>query len=194
MDTMSELLSPGAASGNAQLFLWAAVLVLVGLMASLGTVAELILSRRRDTGARLMRVFLYMAFPGLIVVPVMMLADQYDNGLLGLALFFYVVLYVLFCYYLGRRIGRVQGRKSISDLVGLDSPNEIEDAQDRLFESRMRYPLRADVVKSIGEMAKAREAERRDEDRVAAGRPPGAEDVDVVEVESGREDKSGVTS
>lgn len=71
------------------------------------------------------------------------------------ALMFYVVFFAVFCYYKGWAAGRTVGRKEITELLGLDSPDQIADTQDRLFESRLRFPLRMDVVKSIGDLAQS---------------------------------------
>ena len=149
-----------AATGYAEWGFWLAAGLALALLFLVNVVAQAMLSRGSDVVMRLFRLGVYLILPLLAIVPaLLMLASRMGQGV-GLGLLFYVVFFGLFCYYLGKRVGTELGRKHISDLVGLDSPDNIEDAQDRLFESRMRYPVRADVVKSIGEMAKRREAER----------------------------------
>ncbi len=142
------------------------------LLVFLNPAVEALTSRRRDVVARGVRIALYLLVPPLAVLPslVFLVAGAEPGG--GIWLFLYVVFFVLFCYHLGKRIGLVQGEGRIRELVGLDTAENVEDAQDRLFESRMRFPARADVVKSIGEMAKKREMEVRAAEKRSVGRPP----------------------
>jgi len=168
--------------GNANLIIWVAAVLSLLLLLLIGMMAEIIVSPRRDFAARVVQTAVFTLIPLLAFVPALTLAVVTD-GAVTYALAFYVVLYALFCYYLGKRVGVFRGKKQISELVGLDTADSIEDAQDRLFESRMRLLSRSAVVESIGRMAKEREAQRLEEERVAAGRAPTTTEVDAEEVE-----------
>lgn len=159
--------------------LWFSAAIALFLLLTVGLMSEIVTSKRRDTVMRFLKVFLYITIPVLAVVPGLT-ATAGTDFLLSAALIFYVVFFVAFCYYLGKRVGVNQGQRQIRELVGMDSTESVEEAQDRLFESRMRFLSRAEVVESIGTLAKAREAERLERERAAAGRPAST-DVEAVE-------------
>lgn len=172
---------------NGNGIVWLAALLALLLLAGVSFVAEVFMSRRRDLSIRLLRTTVGILVPALALAPGLTRMAYDENLLSGLALLVFAVFFALFCYYLGKRVGTEQGRKRISDLVGLDSADNITDAQDRLFESRMRFPNPADVIKSIGEMAKANEAERLEKERAAVRelkdkQTASAADMDDVEV------------
>lgn len=149
-------------------WLWAcaalAALLLLGLNSFVAS-----LDGGRDGGVRLFRMLVYLLVVALLFIPALLLAVTYPG--VGYGLLAYVLLFSGFCYYAGKRLGWRAGRKHISELVGIDTPDRMEEVQDRLFESNMRLPARAQVVNSIGEMAKQREAEQRERERAGVGRP-----------------------
>jgi hypothetical protein len=64
------------------------------------------------------------------------------------------MFFPLFCYYLGRNIGRARGASEMSERVGLEMFDSVEEVQDRLYESRQRIPSQAEVERSIIALAK----------------------------------------
>ena len=152
------------------------------LLVFLDPVAEACSGRRQGVGARVARIILFFLVPALAVFPALVLAGSDSGAGVGLWLLLYVVFFSLFCYHFGKRIGLVRGEARLRELMGLDSKESTEDAQDRLFESRMRFPLRAEVVKSIGEMAGKREVGNQAAERRSGGYA--ASSVPIIDLSS----------
>lgn len=191
--------------GTTNVTIWAAAALLLLLLVMVGVVAGIISSRQREFTMLVLKTVVFMVLPILAVVPPLVLwAETVDwesigsttkqgdagavaeavatSGTVTFVVVFYVVLLAMFCYHLGKRVGREQGKLHIRELVGMETMETIEDAQDRLFESRMRLPSQTEVVESIGRMARAREAARRAEELQAVGREPEVDDVTVESV------------
>ncbi|MDR3077283.1 MAG: hypothetical protein LBV15_00790 [Planctomycetota bacterium] len=157
---------PGRAESLLELFLgtgyllWAAAALAFVLLILLEPVAEIWIGRRRDVSARLMRAVLFILVLGLEAVPPFLIAWES-----GAAVFFQVLFFPIFCYFLGKRTGWDAGRDHLSELLGVESRVGLEEAQDRLFESGMRFASRAEVVKSITDLVKAREETRAGAER-----------------------------
>lgn len=185
LDTVESVTGAEALSalpmGSINAVLWISAAVALVLFVGIGMVSEIAVSRRRDIVMRVLKISLYITLPVLAVLPALTATAGTDFTLSG-ALIFYVVFFAGFCYYLGKRIGRHDGQRYVRELVGMESGETVEEAQDRLFESRMRFATRSEVVDSIAEMAKAQEAERLDQERGdASGRD---DEVSVVAVEA----------
>ncbi|MCC8190202.1 MAG: hypothetical protein LIP77_06130 [Planctomycetes bacterium] len=155
------------------LVIWGSALLSLMLLFTVGSIADIFTSRRRDLIMRFMQSVVFLLIPLLGLVPAMAAVIE-TSGRVGYGMVLYVAFFAMFIYYLGKDVGINQGKRHMGELVGLDSPGNLEDAQDRLFESRMRFPTRAGVVESIGRMAREREAEKLEAERLAAGRkaPP----------------------
>lgn len=138
--TMNQWLTPDSV-------LWVAAVVSLALLALSGPVAEIMLSPRRDGGMRAAKVALYLCISLVVLLPCLVLLT--GETVTGTPCGLYLVFFSIFCYYTGKRIGAENGRRSISDLMGLGSAKSMEEAQDRLFESRLRLPSRNEVVESI---------------------------------------------
>lgn len=135
-----------------------------------GPLHRLAAGRGRDAASRLLKGGFFVALPLLAFFPA--LTVETPGPLFNIVLLIYIVLFSLFCYYMGKRSGWTSGRKELSDFVGLDTPDDVEDVQDRLFESRLRFPVRSDVVASIAALARARQPEQPGDEQQ---RPGGAE-------------------
>lgn len=139
--------------------LWLPAAVAFSLLVMVKGVSEVLCARGYGGAVRMYRGALYILIPLLLLLPSLLI----DTGgsIINAGLLFYILFFSGFCYYLGRNLGWKAGRRNLSELIGMETPESLEDTQDRLFESRMRFPHRGDVVKSIGELAKA-EAEARE--------------------------------
>lgn len=170
--------------------MWVAAVVSLLLLIGVGPVSEVFMSRRNDGGMRFLKIGLFFTLPLLIFFPALILLM--GETVRGTPCGFYLLFFSLFCYYLGKKTGFSQGRSHMSDMIGLDQFDSIEEAQDRLYESRQRLPGREDVVKAIGGLAKKKpvpgfqpeEYEDEDERPPRRGRRRISEVMDVmVEVE-----------
>lgn len=140
MDFMNRWITPESV-------LWTAAVVSLLLLALSRPVSVVWISGRRDGVMRVYRVLLYICVFFLVFFPCLVLIS--GETVKGTPCGLYLLFFSLFCYYLGKNIGMEKGRRGIADLMGLDAANSIEEAQDRLFESRMRLPGRNQVVESI---------------------------------------------
>lgn len=163
--------------------MWSAAGVALALLVLTRPVADIMTSGRRDGTMRGLKVFLYLLLFLEVALPALLLVT--GEGGTTPATGLYVLFFPLFCYYLGKGIGRRQGRQAVTELVGLDSFDNIEDAQDRLFESRMRFPRREEVIESIGALSKAADKANQQPPAVKnaeAGSGDTNEDDDIFEV------------
>ena len=146
---------PGQGEPRAEVFFdagslpWIAAALAFALLVLAEPAADIWSGRRRDGLARFMRAGLFLMVAALGVVPPLAAREA------GMGLFFHAVLFPVFCYQLGKRIGWGAGRRHLEELLGIESRDGLEETQDRLFESGMRFPSRAEVVKSITDLAKA---------------------------------------
>ena len=132
--------------------MWGAAGVSFILLIFVGPVSQVVASSRHDGVMRLLKIVLYFTLPLLVLFPALVLLT--GETVSGTPCGFYLLFFSLFCYYLGRNTGHEKGRRELSELIGLEAFDDIEDAQDRLYESRQRYVSREDVVLSITNMAK----------------------------------------
>ena len=134
--------------------MWGAAGVSFVLLIFAGPISQVVASGRNDGVVRLLKILLFFILPLLVLFPALVLLT--GETVSGTPCGFYLLFFSLFCYYLGRNIGYERGRRELSELIGLEAFDDIEDAQDRLYESRQRYLSRDDVVLSITNMAKGR--------------------------------------
>lgn len=140
MDFMNQWVTPGNV-------LWLAAAVSLLLLVFSRPVFAIWTSGSSGGAMRAYRTVLYVAVFFLVFFPclILVVGETVDGLPCGL----YVLFFSLFCYYLGKNIGVEQGRRAITDLMGLGTGSSIEEAQDRLFESHMRLPGRSQVAESI---------------------------------------------
>ncbi len=136
---------------------WVAALLALALLLFSGRVAEMRSMRGADPMVWLSKGFLFALVALLAFFPALLV--ETPGAEINFGLLFYILFFSGFCYHVGRSSGWRTGRRHLGDMLGMESPEHMEDTQDRLFESRLRYPSRADVVKSIGELAKAHPGE-----------------------------------
>jgi hypothetical protein len=134
--------------------LWAAAAVSFLLLCLAGPIAGAWLDRGRNGGKRAGRAVLSIAIPAAGLIPTLVAADATGFGIV-----FHAIFFSLFCYFFGQSTGWTQGSDHMAEMMGIESPNAVEEMQDRLLESGMRLPSRAEVVKSISELARKRETE-----------------------------------
>lgn len=147
IDFMNKWITP-------ETVMWGAAGVSFVLLVLSGPLARIVVSRRNDGAVRLAKILLFFTLPLLVLFPALVLLT--GETVYGTPCGFYLLFFSLFCYYMGRNVGFERGRREISELIGLDAFDSIEDAQDRLYESRQRYLAHDEVVLSISNMAKGR--------------------------------------
>ncbi|MDR2392366.1 MAG: hypothetical protein LBE84_11900 [Planctomycetota bacterium] len=146
-------------AASAQVFgagwwLWAAAAISFLLLCLAGSIAGAWSNRPRG-GRRAVRAVLCAAIPVAGLFPALAAAEA-----LGFGILFHAIFFSLFCYVLGQRTGWTQGRDHMRELMGIESLDSVDEMQDRLLESGMRFPSRAGVVQSIVELAGKRKAEK----------------------------------
>lgn len=134
--------------------LWAAAIVSFILLLLVRVVSDIMISPRRDTGTRMLKVLIILALIVLVGFPFLVLitGEKVNGTPCGCFLLFFP----LFCYYFGKAVGYGKGHRYVWDLVGLNDFDNIEDAQDRLYESRLRFPDSGSVGASISELSLGR--------------------------------------
>ena len=132
--------------------MWLAAFVSLVLLVFVGPVSEIFLSRKNHGTMRLLKIALFFTLPLLVFFPALVLLM--GETVRGTPCGFYLLFFSLFCYYLGKKTGFSIGRSNMSDLIGLEMFDSVEDAQDRLYESRQRLSSREEVIKSIAGLAK----------------------------------------
>ncbi len=132
---------------------WAAAAASFLLLLLSGPLSRVAASPRRDGAVRLVKVCVAIFVPLLALFPALILFTGEEVP--GAACSIYLLFFSLFCYYMGRGAGRARGRSEISDRVGLDLFDSVEEAADRLYESRQRFATRGEVEKSIVSLAAA---------------------------------------
>ena len=140
--------------------LWAAAAVSFALLVLTVPVAGILSSQRRDSVMRLMKVGIILLLIVLVGLPFLVLVTGEKAD--GRAVACFLLFFPIFCYYQGKILGLEKGRRNVTDLIGLDDFDNMEDAQDRLYESRLRHPRRESVVQSIKDLS-------------AGGKPAGGE-------------------
>jgi hypothetical protein len=155
---------------NNDTVMWTAAVVSFVLLVLVKPVAAVWVSERRDQTMRLLKVILFLVFFVLVLIPFLVLIT--GETVKGTPCGLYLLFFPLFCYYLGKNRGTESGRRSVTELVGLDTFDSIEDAQDRLYESRLRFPTRELVSASIISLSRERNAggDPEDEDDIAPRR------------------------
>lgn len=163
--------------GSINAILVVSAIAAFAMLVGVGVVTGIVLSRRRDGIMRLFKSLAFIAIFAVTAIPCFLLSAG-SAFLVSFALPFYVVFLAFFCYYLGKGVGEQRGRQQFRDLMGMDSSESIEDAQDRLFESRMRLPCRSEVVLSIGNLAKENRQAACDADQPADDGTNGSDGTD----------------
>ncbi len=127
--------------------MWGAAGLSFVLLLLSGPAARVAASARRDGATRAAKILLFFAVALVVLFPALVLMT--GEVVPGVPCGFYLLFFALFCYYLGRAAGRARGRSEVSELIGLDMFGSVEEAQDRLYESRQRHATRGEVEQSI---------------------------------------------
>ncbi len=133
--------------------MWSAAAVSLVLLLLTVPVASVVTSGRRDVLMRLAKILFYVVLLLLFLFPcLVLLTGEVASGLpCGL----YLLFFPLFCYYMGRRLGSRSGEQHQRELFGLDLFDSPEEVQDRLYESRLRFPSPVSVSDSIVELSRS---------------------------------------
>ena len=143
---------------SANTVIWTAAAAAFLLLLLVRPVSEIWVSKRRDTAMRVMKVVLYFAIIMMIALPFLVLVT--GETVSSAACGYYLLFFPLFCYYLGKRAGDDRGRADVRELIGLEMFDSMEDAQDRLYESRLRFKRHDEVVESITALASEEDGKR----------------------------------
>ncbi len=143
---MNQVLTPDAV-------MWAAAAASLVLLVSVGAVRFVLAGGRRDAGFRALRIALVLVLMLTAGLPLALFFA--GEAVSGLPCGCFLAFFPLFCYYFGKGLGYEKGRGGLADLVGLENAGDVEDAQDRLYESRLRFPSREAVLTSIARLTRA---------------------------------------
>lgn len=145
LDTVNSILT-------ADWILWSATAISFVLLILIRPVSGILAGGGRDSVTKALRAVIVLMIVLIVALPFLILAA--GEPVAGLPYGCFLLIFPLFCYYFGRGVGHEKGRKGIMDLVGLDEYDGMEDAQDRLYESRLRFPKREGVSASIAQLTR----------------------------------------
>ncbi len=137
---------------TADALLWAAAATSFLLLVLTVPLASVLTSSRRDSTVRVVKILFYVVLILLFLLPCLVLLT--GEAVAGLPCGLYLLFFPLFCFYLGRRIGHQSGARDMREQIGLDIFDNLEEAQDRLYESRLRFPSPTAVSESIMELSR----------------------------------------
>ncbi len=168
---------------TADAVLWSAAAVSFLLLLLTVPLAAILTSTRRDSPVRVAKILFYVVLILVLLLPCLLLLT--GEAINGLPCGLYLLFFPLFCFYLGRRIGYRSGERDMGDKIGLEMFDNLEEAQDRLYESRLRFPSPTGVGESI--VALSRQASpdvpKTPDPAVTAGSGKGHAKTKVMEVE-----------
>lgn len=137
---------------TADKLVWVAAGLSFVLLLFVRPVTTILAGGRRGAVARTMRSMIVLGVFVVVALPFVILAT--GEPVSGLPYGCFMLIFPLFCYYFGKGLGFQRGRRGVMDLVGIDEYDGVEDAQDRLYESRLRLPAGEAVAASIARLSR----------------------------------------